>query len=32
MQDCNTEIASIDLEIQTFPAEMMHGVRTQGIA
>jgi hypothetical protein len=23
--DCRTEIASIDLEIQTFPAEMVHG-------
>jgi hypothetical protein len=24
-QDCGTEIASIDLEIQTFPAEIPHG-------
>ena len=32
MRDCDTEIASIDLEIQTFPVEMMHGVRAQGIA
>jgi hypothetical protein len=24
-QDCGTEIASIDLEIQTFPVEMVHG-------
>jgi hypothetical protein len=32
MQDCDTEIASVDLEIQTFPVEMMHGVRAQGIA
>jgi hypothetical protein len=24
-KDCGTEIASIDLEIQTFPVEMMHG-------
>ncbi|MGO9776890.1 MAG: hypothetical protein ACLQGT_11845 [Terracidiphilus sp.] len=32
MQDCDTEIASIDLEIQTFPVEMMHGIRAQGIA
>jgi hypothetical protein len=26
-QDCGTEIASIDLEIQTFPVEMVHGSR-----
>lgn len=26
-QDCGTEIASIDLEIQTFPVEMSHGHR-----
>ena len=26
-QDCGAEIASIDLEIQTFPVEMMHGAR-----
>lgn len=32
MRDCDTEIASIDLEIQTFPVEMMRGVRTHGIA
>ena len=33
-QDCGTEIASIDLEIQTFPVEMMRGtsVRANGIA
>jgi hypothetical protein len=24
-RDCGTEIASLDLEIQTFPVEMMHG-------
>ncbi len=24
-QECGTEIASIDLEIQTFPVEMVHG-------
>jgi hypothetical protein len=24
-QECGTDIASIDLEIQTFPVEMMHG-------
>jgi len=24
-QDCGTEIASVDLEIQTFPVEMTHG-------
>lgn len=24
-RDCGTEIASIDLEIQTFPVEMVHG-------
>ena len=27
-QDCGTEIASIDLEIQTFPVELMQGART----
>ena len=27
-QDCGTEIASIDLEIQTFPAEMAHSSRS----
>jgi len=26
-QDCGSEIASIDLEIQTFPVEMLHGGR-----
>ena len=26
-QDCGTEIASVDLEIQTFPVEMMRGER-----
>ena len=26
-QDCGSEIASIDLEIQTFPVEMTHGIR-----
>jgi hypothetical protein len=31
-QDCETEIASIDLEIQTFPVEMMHGAQAGGIA
>ena len=31
-RDCGTEIASIDLEIQTCPVEMMHGVRTQRVA
>jgi hypothetical protein len=31
-QDCGTEIASIDLEIQTFPVEMMHGARVTGTA
>jgi hypothetical protein len=25
-KDCGTEIASVDLEIQTFPVEMVHGV------
>ncbi len=24
-RDCGTEIASVDLEIQTFPVEMVHG-------
>jgi hypothetical protein len=24
-QECGTEIASIDLEIQTFPVELVHG-------
>jgi hypothetical protein len=27
-QDCGAEIASIDLEIQTFPVEMMHSARS----
>jgi hypothetical protein len=27
-QDCGAEIASIDLEIQTFPVELMQGART----
>ena len=27
-KDCGTEIASIDLEIQTFPVELAHGSRT----
>ncbi len=33
-QDCATEIASIDLEIQTFPVEMLHGsaARANGTA
>ena len=31
-QDCGTEIASIDLEIQTFPVELMHGASATGIA
>jgi hypothetical protein len=33
-QDCGTEIASIDLEIQTFPVEMAHGqgMRANGTA
>jgi hypothetical protein len=32
--DCGAEIASIDLEIQTFPVELMHGsgVRANGTA
>ncbi len=32
--ECGTEIASIDLEIQTFPVEMLHGagVRANGTA
>ena len=28
-QDCGSEIASIDLEIQTFPVEMLHGGQTE---
>ncbi len=31
-QDCGTEIASIDLEIQTFPVELMHGASAAGIS
>jgi hypothetical protein len=31
-EECGSEIASIDLEIQTFPVEMLHGVRASGIA
>ena len=31
-QDCGTEIASIDLEIQTFPIEMMRGASASGMA
>ena len=31
-QDCGTEIASIDLEIQTFPVEMMQSESSLGIA
>jgi hypothetical protein len=31
-QDCGTEIASIDLEIQTFPVALMHNPSTSGIA
>jgi hypothetical protein len=31
MQDCNTEIASVELEIQTFPVEMMHSFRARGL-
>jgi hypothetical protein len=31
-QDCENEIASIDLEIQTFPVGMMQDVRASGIA
>jgi hypothetical protein len=29
MHDCDTEIASIDLEIQTFPTEMLFNGRSQ---
>jgi hypothetical protein len=34
VQDCGMEIASIDLEIQTFPVELLHntGVRANGTA
>jgi hypothetical protein len=31
-QECGTEIASIDLEIQTFPLEIIHGARADGPA
>lgn len=31
-QECGAEIASIDLEIQTFPIEMIHAARTNGAA
>jgi hypothetical protein len=31
-QDCGCEIASIDLEIQTFPVEMLHGARASEAA
>jgi hypothetical protein len=31
-QDCGTEIASIDLEIQTFPVEIVPDTRTAAIA
>jgi len=31
-QDCDTEIASIDLEIQTFPIEMVHSGHANRIA
>jgi hypothetical protein len=31
-QDCGTEIASIDLEIQTFPVETVHGSQVHGAA
>jgi len=27
-QECGAEIASIDLEVQTFPVEVVHGART----
>jgi len=30
-QECGAEIASIDLEIQTFPVELMHGASAAGI-
>jgi hypothetical protein len=26
LRECGTEIASVDLEIQTFPLERVHGV------
>jgi hypothetical protein len=31
-QECGAEIASIDLEIQTFPIELMHCERTSQLA
>ncbi|MGA2276475.1 MAG: hypothetical protein ABSG00_02640 [Terracidiphilus sp.] len=31
-KDCGSEIASIDLEIQTFPVEMMQDIRITGTA
>jgi hypothetical protein len=31
-QECGAEIASIDLEIQTFPIEMTHCTRTNRVA
>lgn len=31
-QECGSEIASIDLEIQTFPIEEMHRARATGVA
>lgn len=31
-QDCGSEIASVDLEIQTFPVEMMQGGRASEAA
>jgi hypothetical protein len=31
-QDCGTEIASVDLEIQTFPVALTHSTSTAGIA
>ena len=31
-QECGAEIASIDLEIQTFPIEMMQGISANGTA
>ena len=31
-QECGADIASIDLEIQTFPVEMNYGPRANGIA
>lgn len=31
-QECGADIASIDLEIQTFPVEMNYGSRANGIA